>query len=303
MTSPLAFRFNGSPRSLAVCLRRCSVAAIAALAAGWFLSAAAQAAPVTLAEGNSSVSLDTQLQSGLSNWTIDGTNQLSQMWFWYRVGATGPETSIDALTPAPAGLLALDTNFEAGLDTMIAKYTDPQFELTLRVTLSPGSPGTGDSNLVEQVSIKNISGAPLPFNLFQFVHFNLNGVIDPDTVEILGSNTAIQTDSQLSLITTAETVALPTPSRRQVGTAASILAGLNDGVTTSLNNSVGPVTDPNVAFAFQWSHTIPTGGTLLVSSGQNVVVAVPEPSAVVLLSLGVVVAGGYGLRRRRALGR
>lgn len=302
MSSALAFRFNRSLRSISVCLRRCAVAAIAALAAGWILSAAAQAAPVTLAEGNSSVSLDNQLQSGLSDWSINGTDHLAQMWFWYRVGATGPESSIDTLAHTPADLLTLDTNFEAGLDTMIAKYTDPQFELTLRVTLSAGSVGSSGSNLVEQVSIKNISGAPLPFNLFQFVHFNLNGVIDPDTVEILGGNTAIQTDTQVSLITTAETVALPTPSRRQVGTASSLLTSLNNGTATTLNNSVGPVTDPSVAFAFQWSHTIPTGGTLLVSSGQNIV-AVPEPSTMVLLSMGIVVAGGYGLRRRRALRR
>src|SRR5712692_11252737 len=61
------------------------------------LATSAQAAPVTLQDLNSSATIDPSLQSGMSNWTVNGTNQLSQQWFWYRTGSTGQEFSIETL--------------------------------------------------------------------------------------------------------------------------------------------------------------------------------------------------------------
>ena len=257
-----------------------------------------QAAPVVLSEANSVLTLDTQLPTGINSWSIDGTSHLSQLWFWYRVGATGPEASIDTLQHDPLfDLQVLDTNFEAGLDTMIARYTSPGlFELTLKVSLTAGSPGSLSANLIEQVAVKNISGAALPFNLFQLAHFSLNGAITPDTVEILGGNTATQSNSTLWMIAEAESIALPMPAQYQVGSASSLLGSLNDGTATTLTGYAGPETGPDTAFALQWSQSIPAGGTMLVSSAQNIVVAVPEPSTVVLLGLGGLFAGVIGIR-------
>jgi hypothetical protein len=58
----------------------------------------AQATLVTLSDLNSTVNIDTGSQAGVYNWTVDGTDHLFQQWFWYRIGSTGPESSIDTLT-------------------------------------------------------------------------------------------------------------------------------------------------------------------------------------------------------------
>ena len=61
------------------------------------LSPPASATVVTLSDGNSSVAVSPDTQAGMYNWTINGVNILYQQWFWYRVGDSGPEKSIDTL--------------------------------------------------------------------------------------------------------------------------------------------------------------------------------------------------------------
>jgi hypothetical protein len=62
------------------------------------LSSVATAAPFTLTDGNASVVIDPDKQTGISNWTTDGVNQLNQQWFWYRVGASRQENSLDTVS-------------------------------------------------------------------------------------------------------------------------------------------------------------------------------------------------------------
>src|SRR5690349_7473074 len=50
----------------------------------------------TLTAQNSSLQID--LTSGLSLWTVDGVNQLNQQWFYYSIGS-GPVYSIDTIAP------------------------------------------------------------------------------------------------------------------------------------------------------------------------------------------------------------
>src|SRR5208337_545666 len=77
----------------------------------------AGATPIyTLSSGNSSVSIDLGSQAGMYNWTVDGQNQLNQQWFWYRVGSSGPEASIDTIgmpTVQTYGTSILDTTYTA----------------------------------------------------------------------------------------------------------------------------------------------------------------------------------------------
>ena len=57
-----------------------------------------QAQIVTLTDNNSVAQVNTSSQSGMSSWSVDGQNQLAQQWFWFRVGATGPEASINTIS-------------------------------------------------------------------------------------------------------------------------------------------------------------------------------------------------------------
>src|SRR6266576_3968798 len=71
---------------------------IAALAAALALCLpAARAQIVTLHDGNSSASVDLGSQAGMFNWLINGQNQLNQQWFWYRVGNSSGQHSIDTI--------------------------------------------------------------------------------------------------------------------------------------------------------------------------------------------------------------
>lgn len=50
---------------------------------------------LTLTDGNSSVSLSLSGPSaGMNSWTVDGQNQLSDQWFYYRVGDSGAPASV-----------------------------------------------------------------------------------------------------------------------------------------------------------------------------------------------------------------
>ena len=52
--------------------------------------ASLRATAITLTSGNSSADINTSTSSGMYNWIIDGTDNLFQQWFWYRVGAQRP---------------------------------------------------------------------------------------------------------------------------------------------------------------------------------------------------------------------
>src|SRR5271165_3106552 len=55
-------------------------------------------ASVTLTDQNSTVLIDPTSQAGVYNWTVDGINNLYQQWFWYRIGSTGGQSSIDTIS-------------------------------------------------------------------------------------------------------------------------------------------------------------------------------------------------------------
>jgi hypothetical protein len=67
---------------------------IAIMFAGTVVQSEAQV--YTLSAQDSSVQIN--LAGGVSQWTIDGVNQLNQQWFYYSVGS-GPVYSIDTIAP------------------------------------------------------------------------------------------------------------------------------------------------------------------------------------------------------------
>jgi len=94
-----------------------------------------------------------------------------------------------------------------------------------------------------------------------------------------------------------ETLVTPGANRGEAGLYNSTLAKLSDGNTDDLNNNVGLLTG-DATWAFQWDFTIPATNSVGISKDKLVVVPWPEPSAISLLSLGVV---GFVLRKRLPL--
>ena len=164
--------------------------------------ATAVGSTITLQNENSSVTIDPVTQDGVNNWTVDNVNQLFQQWFWYRIGESGGQHSIDTLsTPVTA-----------------AYGTPPQFctinysgtnglgvEVAYLLTGSPA--GSGQSDLSETISLTNNNATPMDLHFYQYSNFTLNGSSSGSSVWFPNVNTVDQQNGQLSLTETVETPA------------------------------------------------------------------------------------------------
>jgi hypothetical protein len=239
--------------------------------------APAHAGIYTISDGNSTASVDTSSQSGMFNWTVDGISSLFQQWFWYRVGPTSGESSIDTLTEITAG--TSNGNLDPAHERLNVLYAGAGFTIGVDFLMAGGSPGSGVADIAEIIRIQNTSNQALDFHFFQYVDFDLGGTASGDTGERVNANTMLQYEGSASV---SETVAVPTPSHYEVATYPTILLSLTDGSPTTLADAAGPVSG-DVSWAFQWDFTLVPGGTYIISKDKHLIV--PEPSTCVLMML------------------
>jgi hypothetical protein len=231
-------------------------------------------AQIQLIDQNSSVTIVTNSSAGQNHWVVDGSDVLHQQWFWYRVGNTGGQNSIDTL-PALFALSDTDPFTDNHLDTLSALYTGAGFTIQLRLSLQGGAIGSQTSDMAEQIKITNTSSQPLDFHFFQYVDFNLSA--SADTAFMSNANTVDQFGNGQSV---SETVATPASSHHEIAVTPTILNLLGGASPLTLNdaNSAGP---DDVSWAFEWDATLAPGGTLLISKDKHLIV--PEPSAFALI--------------------
>lgn len=257
------------------------------MGAGFLLVAAApqfaHAITITLADQNSIALFSPDTQAGQFSWTVDGTNQIAQQWFWYRIG-NAPEQSIDAISPPVVNVLAPNI-FES-------TYVNAAVQLKTTYMLSGGMLGSGSSDLAETIRITNLTNAPLDFHFFQYVNFDLNGTPLGESAYFANSNSVVQTDGASVLTETVLTTLGAASTHREVNIVPNTINSLNDGGPTTLNDNLGPVGPGDVSWAFQWDFTIPAFGTRTISKDKNLLV--PEPATMALLGLGSLVM----MRRR-----
>ena len=165
----------------------------------------AAAAPVTLTDSNSSVTIDPAAQSGVSSWTVDGVETTNQQWLWFRVGDTGPESSIDSLTLQDSKVT--DANLNPGDDSLVARYAGSDFTLDLSYRLEGSQRATAD--LAQQVTVHNNTNQPLSFNLFDFNDFDLLGDAADSEVRLENTNTIVQSDGANGVNRTSNVRSLP----------------------------------------------------------------------------------------------
>lgn len=262
------------------------VIAAATVAASIFGAAAmpAHATPITLQSGNSSISIDPNNQDGMYNWTVDGTNQLNQQWFWYR-STSGAQHSIDTLQEQPGSPVEMNTGSAPAGDFDWANITyedaNKSFQLSATFALNGGLAKSGASDVAETLKITNIGSTKLTYSLFDLTNFTLGGA-GSQSVTISGANTADQSRSG----NTADTVISPKASEYEAGSYSSLLTALNTTSNLTLSDSTS-ATDPAAAWAFEWDLQLNPGQSYVISLDKQIRTSVPEPtSAVALLGMG-----------------
>lgn len=266
----------------------CGAVALAAFAG---FGQPARATLITLTDLNSTVNFDTQSQLGMYDWYVDGVDHMYQQWFWYRVGSTGPEASLDTLTQV--GAFAVDTNpfTDQGVDVLTVLYRGAGFDVEVKYSLQGGNAGSNISDVGEQIKITNTGERALDFHFFQYSDFDLNGSALDQSISITGGNTATQTDGASYI---GETVVTPAPNQYAVGTFSAQRDSLNDGVATNLGAVGGPLSNMDLTWAFQWDINLGVGQSFSISKDKHV--SVPAPGAALL---GVMGLGLIRATRRR----
>ena len=254
----------------------------------------AGAASVILRDLNSEAHFDPGSQEGMHNWYVDGNDHMFQQWFWYRVGATGGESSIDQLaTPVWS---ASNGNQDPDDDVLDIEYHGSQLEVDFRFILRGGMPGSHEADITEQIDITNVGSDTLDVHFFQYCDFDLDDVAAGDRGAIVGGNRALQGGG---IYSASESVVTSFPDHHQVAFYDDILTSLNDGDPTTLTDFCGPLVNGNVTWAFEWDITLAPNDTFQISKVKSIspdIFVIPEPGAISLILLGGSV---LALRRRR----
>lgn len=263
-----------------------------ALAVGLLSTGEAAAAIFVLEDSNSQVQIDSGSQSGMFDWFVDGTDQLAKQWFWFRIGDSGPEQSIDTLSLVSSMLT--NGNTDPRPERLNLMYADPrqQFDIVVDFILTGGSSGSGVSDVAEVIRIRNRSTTFQDFRFFQYVDLDLGGTANGDTVELVNANAVMQTEGAA---TVSETVIAPRATRYETGLFPNTLNSLNNGTPTTLGNTAGPFTG-DATWAFQWDFRLAPGGSFLISKDKHIVV--PEPATATLAAAALALAGLIVARRR-----
>jgi hypothetical protein len=247
--------------------------------------APAQASSVTLTSGNSSATIQADSTAGMNSWVVDGVNQLYQQWFFFRIGSTGDESGINALSLASV--------VQPLPNIAIVSYTGQDgLNVAITYTLTGGLGGTATSDIAETIAINNSGRSALDLHFFQYSDFDLNGTPGGDTVQIANPNSVTQSGENNFM---SETVITPPANFHAVGFYPDLLNLFSDGLPTTLDNSNGPLTG-DVSWAFQWDDTLGANGTFIISKDKQIR-PVPEPGSMLLLGTGLF--GLAGVIRRR----
>ncbi|MGA3284987.1 MAG: PEP-CTERM sorting domain-containing protein [Verrucomicrobiota bacterium] len=249
----------------------------------------------TLSARDTSVQIN--LAGGISDWTIDGVNQLNRQWFYYSVGS-GLVYSIDTIA-----LWSVPSTTPGNSPTLTETYANSTISVQTKYTLQSSPSGSGMAKLLDTITVKNTSSSTSVYHFFQFSDFDLGGVSGNQNVQFNsdGAGTAYQvvqtglTGATLVGTVTALSGGSSVPPEEQAGYYGTQFGLVNGNPAPTLNNTLtaGP---GNVVYAYEWDMTLSPNGVISISEIQYV----PEPSSVALISSGMLVLALLRRRHRKA---
>ena len=274
---------------------------VLSLAAVLLSALSAHAQTVNLTHNNSSASINlngTGTGAGMTGWTVDGINHLSQQWFWFRAGGMTSEQTINTI-----GGLSFSMPDSR---TLYSSYFNGSYGINIAYLLTGFSPGSGISDISESITITNATAAPLEFHFFQYSNFQLGGNSSDTTVQLgrnlrgLFNEASVIKTNPAFVFALSETVVSPGANHGEAENFSFTLGRLGDALATTLNDNSGPVgggiSDPT--WAFQWDFIIAPGSSVGISKDKYLqVIPIPEPSALALVAVGGL--AGLALRRAR----
>ncbi len=243
----------------------------------------ASAAIYTLTDANSTATfnLDNAGSNGLVGWTVDGMNQMKRMWFWYRIGNTGPEKPIETL--GNMTVLPTDSNGDGNNDTLTVQYSSDAEKLKIALKFSLTGGETGCYDLLENsIKITNTKSTNQDVHFFQYTDMDMLATAGNDTVEIIDGRDTSQFESVYDSASTINPLLL-LPTHYEVATDGDILARLTNSQPDNLNDQFGPLTGGDATWGFQWDKTVAGGKTATI--GQNISM-IPEPVTILMLATG-----------------
>ncbi|PWU14749.1 MAG: hypothetical protein C5B50_16640 [Verrucomicrobia bacterium] len=256
----------------------------------------ADATVYTLVNNNSSATLDLGTSAGLNSWVVDGQNQENQQWYWFRIGPSGPQMDLTAITTSP--FVTINSASQ-----LTALYTNGgNYGVQLQYTLAGQAPGSGNSGLTESVRVFNYNASStLDLHLFLYSDFTLRdgGYTSDQYVQegtLSGVSTSTQTLGNFGVGTNNFTAITPATlfevePYSQTRTSLTTVNGYNLNGTTS----GGP---GHITWAMQWDKTINPSSSFNLSLLDNMT-NVPEPSVVALALVGLSI-GFFKKNKKRA---
>jgi hypothetical protein len=238
--------------------------------------------------GARDTSLQLDLAGGVTQWTMDGVNQLNLQSFYYSVGS-GPAASIYTigLPSAPT----ITTNLSKTTVTLNTTYADPTISVGTQFQIQSAPVGTGKATLAQTFTIENLSPTAQILHFYQYSDFDLGGVSGGQNVQFSSNGSGlqyqvVQTDSTgrtLTGLITGLAGGTDAQSEVQAGLVDGNRFGLGSGNPVTLNNTLTAGLG-NVDYAYEWDATVAAGSSIIISETEAVV---PEPSSVVLVAFGM----------------
>ncbi len=201
----------------------------------------------------------TSALTGLNSFTVDTVERVFQQWFWYRVGPSDAEQSLDLLPKKVASSQPTPTSLQTS-------YTlAGQFDISALYELTSYPLGAGKASLKKTITITNTSAAVLDYHLFEYSDYDLSDadtiIGDSDNIEVhnfkLYQNGA-QADG--SGVTYTHDSSLPPSSYDLDDGSLSLRDSLRDIDPTNFSIPQTPYGyGSDKQFVKQWDLTIPAG--------------------------------------------